>query len=155
MAEVITMARLCEKRSITSVDYANVRTTQFVTRDPERKKADLHFRIVEYPSGITELKTEVPLRGGLYEDDDHFFFISASSEGDLRVEQRLYRRGSYEYQTLPLTEDGMGLKRLKTFFMYSTEAVHLSYTRQADERSAADDQAKKFLHDKLRASHEA
>ena len=144
MAEALNYARLCEGRSVSELDYMGNRVTEFVTTNHEKQQADLHFRITEHASGKVSVVTEVPLRGAMYEVEEPFF-IRADSEGGLSVEQRIWRRGQYVYQPLELGPDSLGEDRLRRFFLFSTEAVHLAYTRQPGERAEIDRAAKQLL----------
>lgn len=144
VAEVLNYARLCDQRSMVTTDYAGTTTTEFVTSDHENGRVDLHFRISQFKSGTVIITTEVPLKGEMFEHPEPFY-ITATSEGDFSIKQKVWRRGQYEYIDMPLGDDGRGEERLKRFFMFSTEAVHLAYTRQPDERLAADNKAKHYL----------
>ena len=143
VAEVLNYARLCENRSLTSREPLGVVMTEFVTSDHERGAIDLHFRISQYPSGLVSVTTEVPLKGDIYEQSLPFY-ITATSDGEFSVQQKVWHRGGYEYVQLPL-DDERAEDRLKRFFLFSTEAVHLAYTRQPEERLAADNKAKYYL----------
>ena len=149
MAEVLNYARLCRDRSVTYQDTLGTTVTEFVTSDHERNRADLHFRILQHQSGTVKVQAEVPLRGEMFEGEEPFF-ITAGTDGSFDVKQRVWRRGGYEYRSLPLDKDSSGEDRLKRFFLFSTEAVHLAYTRRPDERHAIDQQAKRYLYDKIR-----
>ena len=144
MAEVLNYARLCQNRSISETDYLGNTVTEFVTTNHEKQQADLRFRITEHTSGKVSVMTEVPLRGTMYESEEPFF-IRADSEGGFTVEQRLWRRGQYVYQPLELGPNTLGEDRLKRFFLFSTEAVHLAYTRQPEQRASIDAAAKRLL----------
>lgn len=144
IAEVLNYARLCEGRSMTTTDALGATTTEFVTSDHESGKADLHFRISQFPGGKVSITTEVPLKGEMFEQPEPFY-ITATSDGEFSVKQKVWRRGRYDYVPMPLDEDGRGEERLKRFFLFSTEAVHLAYTRQPEERRAADNKAKHYL----------
>lgn len=144
IAEVLNYARLCEGRSMTTTDTLGGTTTEFVTSDHENGKADLHFRINQFANGTVSITTEVPLKGELFEYPEPFY-ITATSDGEFSIKQKTWRRGQYEYVPMPLDDDGRGEERLKRFFLFSTEAVHLAYTRQPDERLAADNKAKHYL----------
>lgn len=144
IAEVLNYARLCEGRSTTATDTMGTTTTEFVTSDHEHDKADLHFRISQFPSGKVSITTEVPLKGEMFEHPEPFY-ITATSDGEFSVKQKVWRRGQYQYIPMPLGEDGRGEDRLTRFFLFSTEAVHLAYTRQPEERLAADAKAKHYL----------
>lgn len=149
MAEVLNYARLCKDRSVTYQDTLGTTVTEFVTTDHARGRADLHFSILQFASGTVKVSAEVPLRGDMYESEEPFF-ISADTTGNFEVRQRVWRRGQFEYPSLPLEPGASGEDRLKRFFLFSTEAVHLAYTRQPEERSAIDQQAKRYLMDKKR-----
>ena len=152
MADVLNYARLCQDRSITWRDTLGTTVTEFVTSDHERNRAGLHFRIMEHQSGVVRVQAEVPLQGDMYESEDPFF-ITAGTDGSFDIKQRIWRRGGYEYHSIPLDTDGRGEDRLKRFFLFSTEAVHLAYTRRPEERQAIDQQAKRYLYDKIRGQN--
>lgn len=143
VAEVLNYARLCENRSLTSQESLGAVVTEFVTSDHEQGAIDLHFRISQYPSGKVSVTTEVPLKGDTFEQALPFY-ITATSDGEFLIQQKVWRRGQYEYVPLPL-DDERAEDRLKRFFLFSTEAVHLAYTRQPQERLAADNKAKHYL----------
>lgn len=147
MAEVLNYARLCEGRSMSWNGHRGEKVTEFVTTNHETMRADLHFRITEHKGGKVSVGAEVPLRGPMIEGEEPFF-IKADSEGGFSVEQRLWRRGGYEYTPLDTAPGGTGEDRLKHFFLFSTEAVHLAYTRQPSERAKIDARAKTLLLDK-------
>ena len=144
MAEVLNYARLCEDRSLVENDQWGNRVTEFVTTNHERQEPDQYFRITEHTSGKVSILTEVPLRGDMFESEEPFF-IRADSEGSFSIEQRVWRRGQYEYQQLELGPGSRGEDRLKRFFLFSTEAVHLAYTRQPEQRAEVDRNAKRLL----------
>lgn len=143
VAEVLNYARLCEGRSLTTIDASGTVTTEFVTSDHVNGRKDLHIRISQMPSGAALITTEVPLKGDQY-DQPEPFYITASSDGSFSIEQKVWRRGQYEYVPLPL-DDERATDRLTRFFSFSTEAVHLAYTRQPEQRLAADNKAKYYL----------
>ncbi|HSX69846.1 MAG TPA: hypothetical protein VLF16_02850 [Pseudomonas sp.] len=149
MAEVLNYARLCKDRSLVWQDTLGTTVTEFVTSDHERGRADMQFSILQFTSGVVKVRAEVPLRGDLFESEEPFF-ISADTEGRFEITQRVWRRGQYQYQPLSLEPGEAGEDRLKRFFMFSTEAVHLAYTRNPDERAAIDQQAKRYLLEKKR-----
>jgi hypothetical protein len=144
LAEVLNYARLCQNRSISETDYLGNTVTEFVTTNHARQEPDQYFRITEHVNGKVSVMTEVPLRGDMYETEEPFF-IRADSEGGLSIEQRLWRRGQYVYQPLELGSGSLGEDRLRRFFMFSTEAVHLAYTRQPEQRAEIDAAAKRLL----------
>lgn len=146
VAEVLNYARLCEKRSITTRNPSGAVTTEFVTSDHATQRADMHFWISETNDGTVFIRTEVPLKGDLYENAEPFF-ISADTRGGFSVEQRIWQHGRPEYIPMTLEKGGLGEDRLKRFFMFSTEAVHLAYTRQPEEQAAADKAARRLLRD--------
>ena len=149
MAEVLNYARLCKNRSLTYQDTLGTTVTEFVTSDHERQRADLHFRISQHESGTVRVQVEMPLRGEMFESEEPFF-ISAGTDGSFDIKQRVWHRGQFEYRSLPLEKASAGEDRLTRFFLNSTEAVHLAYTRQPDERHVIDEQAKRFLMNKIR-----
>lgn len=144
MAEVLNYARLCTDRSLVETDQWGNRVTEFVTTNHERQEPDQYFRIIEHTSGKVSVMAEVPLRGEMFETEEPFF-IRADSEGGFSIEQRVWRRGQYEYQQLELGAGSRGEDRLKRFFLFSTEAVHLAYTRQPEQRAEIDRNAKRLL----------
>lgn len=149
MAEVLNYARLCEGRSVSWIDYSGNKVTEFVTTNHETQRADLHFRIIEHSGGKVSISTEVPLRGPMAETEEPFF-IKADTEGSFSIEQRSWKRGGYVYDKLDLERGGNGEDRLKRFFLFSTEAVHLAYTRSPDERAKTEARAKRLLAEKKR-----
>ena len=150
VAEVLNYARLCEGRSQVTEDSMGTTTTEFVTSDHAQGKADLHFRISQFPSGKVSITTEVPLKGELFEHAEPFY-ITATSDGEFSIRQKVWHRGQYQYVPMPLDDDGRGEERLKRFFSFSTEAVHLAYTREPEARHAADEQARQYLRAKQRS----
>ena len=152
MAEVLNYARLCQGRSVVEHDLNCNKVTEFVTTNHAEQRADMHFRLTEFASGKVLVTAEVPLRGDMFEDEQPFF-IKADSEGGFSVEQRMWRRGEYVYKNLDLGEGSLGEDRLRRFFLFSTEAVHLAYTRKPEERAAFDATAKRLLFDKKHDSH--
>lgn len=143
LAETGLLARSYHGRSFTNINEG-VRSTQFVTRDSERKKADLHFRITDFPSGKTSVSIEVPGRD--VEDDP--FFLYVDSEAGLTIEQRVYRRGRYNYVLIdPASEKGKD--RLWRFFTHTITATDLLDNRSEAERQAADTQARQMFMHKL------
>lgn len=147
MAEVLNYARLCKDRSLVWQDTLGTTVTEFVTSNHERGRADMQFSILQFQSGVVKVQAEVPLRGEMFESEEPFF-ISADTDGNFAITQRVWRRGQYQYQPLALEPGEAGEDRLKRFFLFSTEAVHLAYTRQPDERAAIDRQAKRYLLEK-------
>lgn len=152
MAEVLNYARLCENRSISWQDTLGTKVTEFVTSNKERTKADLLFRISEFDSGVVQVMAEVPLRRE-EQDSGEPFTITADTMGRFRIEQRTFGRGSggSRHVELPLGQEGHRAEdRLKLFFMHSTEAVHLAYTRKPAERETSDELAMRLLYAKKR-----
>lgn len=147
MAEVDLLARSYKGRTMTGVDYEGIKTTQFVTRDPERMKADLHFRVTEFPSGHSRIRIEVPLRDERYELPEPFFLILDTDNG-LTIEQRVYERGEYRYKAVDPASD-RGRDKLWRFFTYSITATDLLDNRPLDEQQQADAQAKAMLRHKI------
>lgn len=147
LAEVGLLARNYRGRIVQGVDYDGTETVQFVTRDPERMKADLHFRIVEFPSGRSKVAIEVPVRDNNYASSEPFF-ITIDSEDGLSIQQRVYERGEYRYKQLDPTDES-GRERIWQFFTHSITATDLVDNRSQEEIHDADSQAHKMLIDKI------
>lgn len=147
LAEIDILARSYRDRSISGVDYDGVTTTQFVTRDPERMKADLHFQISDYASGKSVVRVEVPLRGEMYETAEPFF-ISIDTEQGLTIEQQHYARGLNRRMRIdPASE--LGKDRLWRFFTHSIMATDLLDNRPKEEQAQANARARQMLRDKI------
>lgn len=147
LAEVDILARSYRDRSISGVDYDGVTTTQFVTRDPERMKADLHFQISDFASGKSVVRIEVPLRGEMYETAEPFF-ISIDTEQGLTIEQQHYSRGLNRRTRIDPTSE-LGKDRLWRFFTHSIMATDLLDNRPTEEQDQANVQARQMLRDKI------
>lgn len=144
IAEVLSYARLCEPRMVSGIDSYGVKKTEFITCNHQTDTADLHFTVLTYPSGEVHIKTEVPLRGEWFENPEPFT-ISASSTGGFSVEQRVYRQGKMRDVRFDLTPGSIGEDRLRRFFLFSTEAIHLAYTRSPDVQATFDAKARNIL----------
>ncbi|MGB3946324.1 MAG: hypothetical protein WBK76_05840 [Candidatus Saccharimonadales bacterium] len=136
--EFALLRQLYEGRTRTDVDSMNNTVSQFVTRDPSRQKADLHFRHIEYDSGNVEEVVEVPRKGvGLP------FFISAKND-EMRITSSVYHRGRYDrVEVDPASEAGKQL--LREFFTHTIVASDLVYNRTPDQIQQADQQAVLFM----------
>ncbi len=141
--EFTLLKRLYENRTLVETDSLGTTVSQFVTRDPARKKADLHFRDLQFQSGSVEQMVEVP------GDDvgDEPFFV-AVRDGELRLTARTYHRGEYRRTNID-PESPTGLRLLTKFFTHSITASDLVYNRTPDKASQADEQARRFLYTRL------
>lgn len=148
LAEVDMLARRYQGRSLAGVDYSGMRTTQFVTRDPERMNADVHFRLLEFPSGKSRIRIEVPSGEHGADGAGEPFFIELDSDKGLSIEQRVYERGRYQYKSIETGTD-QGRDRLWRFFTHSFMATDLLDNRSVAEQQAADQQAFEMLRHKL------
>lgn len=140
--EFTLLRRLYEGRTRENVDDMGVRVRQFVTRNPELQKADLHFREIDYPSGSTERVVEVP-----HDSDDNglqSYFIRLKGN-ELRIEALKW---NHRVNIEPGSEVSQRL--LREFFCRSIVASDLMYNRLPDEISAADTQALEYLDVKQR-----
>lgn len=135
------LKRLYEGRTLTETDSLGTVMNQFVTRNPERTKADLHFRELSYGSGSVEQVVEVPREDGLP------FYISLKDD-QLRMAATTYRRGMYRRVELDPTSD-RGEQLLEEFFMHYTDARDQLKTRSTSELVQADSQATRFLVSKI------
>lgn len=136
------LKRLYEGRTRVSTGQLGVVTSEFVTRDPDRQKADLHFREVTYESGASARIVEVPSRepAGL-----PFFAIARADE--LVLEQIVYKRGEFRHIQLdPASVPGQRL--MVEFLTHSIAASDLMYNRSPDQIDDADQQALRFLRTK-------
>jgi hypothetical protein len=130
-------ARLYEGRTFTETDSLGTAVSQFVTRNPERTEADLHFRELQYDSGSVERVVEVTRPESLP------YFISLKDD-ELRIAYTVYERGQYRRKSLdPASPSGEGL--LDEFFTHYTDARDQLKTRGASDIDTADTQAKQFL----------
>ena len=140
--EFTLLRRLYEGRTRENVDDMGVMVRQFVTRNPELQKADLHFREIDYPSGSTERVVEVP-----HDSDDNglqSYFIRLKGN-ELRIEALKW---NHRVNIEPGSEVSQRL--LREFFCRSIVASDLMYNRLPDEISAADTQALEYLDVKQR-----
>ncbi len=120
---------------------------QFVTRDPARMKADLHFVERDHSDGSIERIVEVPATHA----EDTSFYVSLKDE-ELRLATSVYSHGkSSQAEVEPESPEGMQL--LSKFFTHTIIASDLMYNRTPDEIKDADLQAKQFLQNKLTSLH--
>lgn len=127
-------------RTIVEQQYDGTVVQQFVTRNPARERADLHFRELTYASGSVERVVEVPRNtdeGGLP------FFVSLRDD-QLRIAASVYRRGGYERIEVPADSD-KGEELLSSLFTHAIVASDLVYNRTPEQASEADAQARQFL----------
>ena len=127
-------------RTIAEQQYDGTVVQQFVTRNPARERADLHFRELTYASGSVERVVEVPRNtdeGGLP------FFVSLRDD-QLRIAASVYRRGNYERIEVPADSD-KGEELLSSLFTHAIVASDLVYNRTPEQASEADAQARQFL----------
>lgn len=135
------LGRLYEGRTSRSTDSLGNVCAEFVTRDPARQRADLHFRYIEYAGGSLEQAVEVP--GS--EADSAPYVISL--KGGLRIATSVYSRG--QNHRIEIDPDGdQGARMLMNFFAHSITASDLMFNRTPDEIAQADAQAVRFLRDK-------
>jgi hypothetical protein len=140
--EFTELSRLYEGRTRHDWDGLGTKTSEFVTRDQTRQRADLHFRRLDYASGSTERVVEVPRH-----DDGALPFYISLKDDHLRLAATVYQRGGYErVEVDPLSEPGERL--LIEFFTHSITASGLVYNRTSDEIGQADRQAASFLYAK-------
>lgn len=137
------LKNMYDGRTFTETDYTGVRMDQFVTRDPSRSKADLHFRELEYASGVVERVVEVPQR-----DEPGLPFFISLKDGNLRIAASVYRRGRYDRIEIEADSD-RGMRLMNEFFTHAIVASDLVYQRTPEEAAEADAQAKRFLAHKL------
>lgn len=126
-------------RTFSSTDKMGASVDEFVTRGPERDKADLHFREVAYPSGSVERIVEVPLR----QQAALPFFVSLQ-DGDLRIACSVYERGGYHRREVSADSDA-GRRLLGEFFRHTIVAEDYLSTRSPEEIATADAQARRFF----------
>ncbi|MES2876769.1 MAG: hypothetical protein V4678_04860 [Patescibacteria group bacterium] len=138
---------LYEARTFSSTDSMGTTVDEFVTRDPSRVKADLHFREVTYPSGSVERVVEVPRR-----DTTELPFFVSLQDGDLRIACSVYERGAYQRREVP-TESDAGERLLGEFFRHTIVAGDYLSTRSPQAIASADAQARGFLATKLVEQH--
>ena len=137
------LSRLYVGRMSQDTDTLGNTYEEFVTRDPSRQKADLHFRRIEYVQGSQERVVEVPGDS----PDQSPYYISLKGDA-LRLATTVYERGRYQRVELdPVSGDGT--RMLMNFFSHSITASDLMYNRQPAEIAEADAQARLFLHEKI------
>lgn len=130
-------------RTFTSTDSLGTTVDEFVTRNPAREKADLHFRELSYASGTVERVVEVPR----IEDGELPVFVSLTDD-ELRIVCSVYQRGNYDRIEIPADSD-TGKRLLGDFFRHTIVAGDYMSTRSPQEVSEADAQARRFLSTKL------
>lgn len=133
------LGRLYEGRTLTETDSMGTTVSHFVTRDPSRQKADLHFRHIEYESGTTEQIVEVPGK----DSEEAPYFISLKNN-ELRLATTVYHRGMNQRVEVDAASS-QGARMLVNFFSHSVTASGLMYNRLPDEITEADAQALEFL----------
>lgn len=133
------LSRLYEGRTRHETDMLGNTHEEFVTRDPSRSKADLHFRRIGYVQGTQERVVEVP---GSTPD-----YISLKGD-TLRLATTVYERGMDRRVEID-PDSERGNRMLMNFFSHSITASDLMYNRQPAEIAEADAQARLFLHEKI------
>lgn len=134
---------LYENRTLHETDMLGTSMGQFVTRNPARVKADLHFRELTYASGNVERVVEVPREQELAEP----FFISLKGD-QLRIAASVYQRGRYDRVEVPADSDH-GQRLMGDFFRHTIVAGDYMSTRSPQEVADADAQARQFLARKI------
>ena len=136
---------LYENRTLTETDGLGTTVDQFVTRNPARSQADLHFRELAYDSGSVERVVEVPRA----DEPGLPFFVSLKND-TLRIAASVYQRGQYDRVEVQ-PDSAMGERLLGDFFRHTIVAEDYLSTRSPQEVADADAQARQFLSRKLTA----
>lgn len=135
------LQRLYQGRTRTDTDSLGTVVSQFVTRNPERTRADLHFRELAYDSGSVERVVEVTRPQG------QPFFVSYK-DNHLRIATQVYSRGMNRRVEVD-PDSPRGEQLLEAFFSHYTDARDQVMARSETEADAANAQAVRFLHAKL------
>jgi len=135
-------------RSTITPDASGNMVTEFVTRDMKKHRADLHFKAIMSPDGDALMSVEVPSHDPMHEYAEPFT-ISATLDGELSVEQKIWRQGRFEYPKFSADSE-QGRACLKEFLMLSTEAMRQTAKRTNEkDRQGADDMALDMLIEEL------
>lgn len=145
MTEVGILAKQYQGRMLYESPATGGRVAQFATRDMERSKVDLVFRMIDFESGNSQVKITVPTRNSsVGKPADEAFHLTLTSSGEVSITQRYWSRGQYKDLTID-PESDKGIEYMWQFFANSLLATDLNDHRTVEERQQADEQAKWLL----------